>query len=217
LDLRPAIASRPFTPPTGARSTATLVIVAGHVALVAALAASGAWQEVTRATEALEVRIVAAPQLRIAAAAPIPVPTMRPPEVHIPVPQIPEPTITMRIEPAPPKSAPVVQAAVIADAAPERPAKLEPPRADLAYLDNPAPAYPAVSKRSREQGRVMLRVRVDEKGKVEDVLIETSSGFNRLDQAAREAVSHWRFLPARLGERAVAGWALVPINFQLRG
>jgi protein TonB len=95
--------------------------------------------------------------------------------------------------------------------------RLEPPRADMAYLNNPPPAYPAVSKRAGEQGRVMLRVRVDASGVVEAVELQATSGFPRLDEAALAAVRRWRFVPAKLGERAVAGWAVVPISFSLRG
>jgi outer membrane biosynthesis protein TonB len=33
--------------------------------------------------------------------------------------------------------------------------------------------------------------------------------------AALEAVKRWQFSPARLGDKAVSGIAIVPINFQL--
>jgi protein TonB len=87
----------------------------------------------------------------------------------------------------------------------------------MAYLNNPPPSYPAVSKRAGEQGRVMLRVHVDAMGAVEEIEVQASSGFARLDEAARSAVRRWRFIPAKLGDRAVAGWAIVPVHFTLRG
>ncbi|MNC90201.1 Gram-negative bacterial tonB protein [compost metagenome] len=61
----------------------------------------------------------------------------------------------------------------------------------------------------------MLRVRVDASGNVEGIDIHKSSGSDRLDKAALAAVRQWRFVPARQGNRPVAGVALVPINFQL--
>ena len=204
-----------FSPTTG-RSAAWLVIVGLHAGIVVALASASAWREMTHVTQAIDVVLVQQPPRPVEVPRPIPLPNMRPPEIHIPTPPIDGLFIRMEeakaVSPPPPVAAPVVAAA---PPAPEP--TLQPPRGDIAYLNNPAPAYPAVSKKTREQGRVMLRVRVDEQGKVENVFVESSSGFTRLDEAAREAVSHWRFLPARLGERAVAGWALVPINFQLRG
>jgi protein TonB len=94
-------------------------------------------------------------------------------------------------------------------------ASLEPPRYDLAYLDNPAPAYPGLSRRMREQGRVILRVLVSATGEAQTVEVGSSSGSARLDVAAIEAVRRWRFSPARRGTNAIAAWALVPIIFQL--
>lgn len=95
------------------------------------------------------------------------------------------------------------------------PAPVEPPRFDMAYLRNPAPAYPAISRRMREEGRVLLRVLVSAAGAAEDVELRASSGSERLDRAAMDAVRRWRFAPARRGVDAVAAWALVPIVFQL--
>lgn len=90
-----------------------------------------------------------------------------------------------------------------------------PPRFDADYLDNPRPAYPPISRRLGETGRILLRVRVSEKGLPERVEIEEGSGYPRLDNAAREAVSGWRFVPAHRGGDAVAAWVGVPIVFNL--
>ena len=90
------------------------------------------------------------------------------------------------------------------------------PRFDADYLTNPAPAYPALSRRMGEQGRVLLRVFVHADGSAGQVEIRESSGFERLDRAARDTVTRWRFVPARQGERPVAAWVLVPISFSLR-
>ena len=46
------------------------------------------------------------------------------------------------------------------------------PRYDAAYLKNPPPAYPAASRRQREQGRVLMRVRVSAEGTAGEVSIE---------------------------------------------
>ena len=84
------------------------------------------------------------------------------------------------------------------------------------YLNNPAPTYPALSRRSGEQGRVLLRVFVDEIGAAKTVEISQSSGFPRLDTAAAEAVRQWRFIAAHRGDESIAAWVLVPIHFNLR-
>lgn len=85
-----------------------------------------------------------------------------------------------------------------------------------AYQHNPAPAYPALSRRMGEAGEVRLRVRVGAAGTVEDVAIERSSGFVRLDRAAELAVARWRFTPAVHDGQPVMAWAVIPIVFSLR-
>ena len=66
-------------------------------------------------------------------------------------------------------------------------------------------------------GKVMLRVYVSAQGAAEKVEIRTPSGSLHLDQAAREAVERWKFVPARQGDEPVAAWVLVPITFVLEG
>ncbi len=91
---------------------------------------------------------------------------------------------------------------------------LTPAHVDPNYLHRPNPVYPALSKRLREEGTVLLRVNLDAQGSVLDISIEKSSGFQRLDQAAHEAVKQWRFIPAKRGQEAMPSTALVPIEFK---
>lgn len=98
-----------------------------------------------------------------------------------------------------------------------KPVAATPPRFDAAYLNNPRPDYPRAARRLGEHGKVVLRVFVSAQGAAEKIEIATSSGFPRLDQAARDAVDRWRFVPARRGEDAVGAWVLVPITFVLEG
>lgn len=114
-------------------------------------------------------------------------------------------------EPVPAPPAPAAAAPVKAT-----PAPFSEPRFDADYLANPPPAYPAISRRMGEEGRVLLRVHVSADGKPEEVEVKTSSGSPRLDRAAREAVSRWRFVPARRGDEKIAAWVQVPIVFNLQ-
>jgi periplasmic protein TonB len=98
----------------------------------------------------------------------------------------------------------------------EREVQETPPSYHADYLSNPAPAYPSASRRLGEEGTVRLRVRVDPAGLATEIVLARSSGYIRLDRAAREAVSEWRFVPARQGEQQVAGWVVVPVSFTLR-
>ena len=94
-------------------------------------------------------------------------------------------------------------------------APVMPAQFNAAYLQNPAPAYPNLSRRLNEQGQVLLSVYVSEEGRATSLRIKKSSGFNRLDDAALEAVSRWRFVAAKQGERMVASWVQVPVKFVL--
>lgn len=76
-------------------------------------------------------------------------------------------------------------------------------------------AYPHDSLKAREQGTVMLLVLVGLDGKVEDIKIDKSSGYARLDRAALNAVKTWSFNPARHGGITQRAWAKVPISFTL--
>jgi periplasmic protein TonB len=152
------------------------------------------------------------------------------PERAVPPPRPPPP---VKIE----RSMPTVVAPELLDlppsqwqiaAAPQAPKRPPPPvpqatddapiteaRFDADYLNNPSPSYPPLSRRMREQGTVILRVRVREDGQPAEVLIERGSGHKRLDEAAQTAVKNWRFVPARSRQSAVESWVLVPIEFSL--
>jgi len=91
------------------------------------------------------------------------------------------------------------------------------PNFNAAYLNNPAPDYPSVSQRLGEQGLVLLRVQVTADGAADSVELQTGSGSDRLDQAAREAVKKWRFVPAKRGEQPVSASVTVPVSFSIEG
>ena len=79
----------------------------------------------------------------------------------------------------------------------------------------PKPKYPDTARRDGKEGRVLLRVLVNEEGRSAFVEVNRSSGAEVLDQAAVEAIKHWRFAPARVGEKPVDSWVRIPIDFRL--
>lgn len=83
------------------------------------------------------------------------------------------------------------------------------------YASNPKPEYPATAKSREWQGKVVLRVQVSAEGLSNGIKVEKSSGYDMLDESAIAAVKHWRFIPAKRGETAVASSVLVPIDFSL--
>ena len=121
-------------------------------------------------------------------------------------------------EPVPPEPAPVAVAAPVAPVAPPPPAPA-PPRnlsaSSVQYLEPLQVEYPRLSKRLGETGVVMLRIFIDEAGRVRDVQVSRTSGHPRLDDAAMAAVQKARFKPPSENGQAVSGYAQVPVDFQL--
>ncbi|HEY0859035.1 MAG TPA: energy transducer TonB, partial [Albitalea sp.] len=116
--------------------------------------------------------------------------------------------------PAPASPEPVPAAPVEAAAPAPAPAPTIPPSA-VQYIEPPPLAYPRASRRAGESGRVVLRVFIDATGLPREVQVQRSSGFARLDAAAAGAVLKARFKPYSDHGQAIAGWALVPLTFDL--
>lgn len=146
-----------------------------------------------------------------------------PPRVEPVVPVQPTPPEPERITAAPSPPAPVVEARAVPEAKPAPPPPvpvdlpIEPARYDAAYLDNPKPAYPALAKRMNVQGRVLVRVLVSAAGLPEKIELKETSGSSVLDRSALDAITRWRFVPARRGEKTIDTWIVVPILFTLKG
>jgi protein TonB len=77
------------------------------------------------------------------------------------------------------------------------------------------PPYPPLSRRLGEAGKVVLRVELDETGRVSSAQVISSSGFDRLDTAALAAVRSWRCNPALRDGHVIRSVALQPFNFTL--
>jgi protein TonB len=88
------------------------------------------------------------------------------------------------------------------------------PLFDAAYLHNPAPDYPPMALQRRWEGTVLLNVHVLPNGSAREITVIASSGHESLDDAAREAVAEWRFVPARRAGRTTDAWVHVPVIFK---
>jgi TonB family protein len=83
------------------------------------------------------------------------------------------------------------------------------------YNDTPKPIYPEIARREGREGRVLLRVLIDEQGKTRAIEVNRSSGIVALDNAATDALKRWRFYPARAGDKPIQSWVMIPIDFRL--
>ena len=132
---------------------------------------------------------------------------------------VPQPTAPAPVEAPPSQQAisiaprPAVPVAVT-EPAPAIPA---PPKtvSGVEYIQAPQADYPLISRKMREEGRVILRVLVNEKGLPEKVEIQKSSGSERLDEAGRRAVMRALFKPHVEDGKALSVYTTVPIKFEL--
>jgi protein TonB len=148
------------------------------------------------------------------AEAPAP-PTWRPPTVLIAAPEVSaaEPELAAMQPEAVQSRAITVPVRVASAPAPSA----SPPKliSIVEYLREPSPRYPPQSRRLREEGVVVLRVIIDERGQASDIAIESSSGYERLDRAAREAVASAAFRPYVEDGAPRRAQVLIPIEFSL--
>lgn len=63
------------------------------------------------------------------------------------------------------------------------------------------------------EGECVLKVRVNDLGFVDSVLVLTSSGYPAFDSAAIEGARAVRFRPARRSGKRIDVWARVPVRF----
>jgi len=79
------------------------------------------------------------------------------------------------------------------------------------------PSYPSLSRRLGEEGKLVLRVELDENGHVSTASVVESSSYKRLDEAALAVVKTWRCNPSLRNGQPVRAVALQPFNFVLQG
>ena len=78
------------------------------------------------------------------------------------------------------------------------------------------PDYPRGARLRKEEGDVVLEIRVSEAGEVEEVHVVSGSGFEELDAAAFRAARAARFTPAKSGDACVASVARLKLTFKLK-
>jgi protein TonB len=143
-----------------------------------------------------------------------------PPDIAEPPPFIPPPEVSVAIQTAtnaiqtvtnerppevvPPKPAPPVEVpGTKAGFDPKHPIR---PTEDF---------YPAASKRANEEGVTLLEIYISTDGKVTDARVKTSSGFDRLDEAAITYAKTWRMKPATRAGVPEGSWVSIPVRWKL--
>ena len=125
-------------------------------------------------------------------------------------------------EPVAPPPEPVVEPppapSTVVEAPPQPPAPIRlSSELSVACPHNSPPDYPAMSRRLNEEGKVVLRVELDESGHISSARVSESSGHKRLDEAGLQAVRRWQCNPAMRNGVAVRAVAFQPFDFILEG
>jgi protein TonB len=125
------------------------------------------------------------------------------PDINISIPVDAPPPIqqvtTQRVEAAPPAPRAIV---------PGTPLK-------PTYAPDVSEYYPDSSRRAGEQGRAMVKVCVNQTGKLDSAEVSTSSNFPALDQAAIKYAKAMKFKPATSEGKPVLSCSNLPVKFEL--
>ncbi len=84
----------------------------------------------------------------------------------------------------------------------------------LAFLHREMPVYPTMARKLGREGKVLLKLTIDENGNLLDIEVIEGAGYG-FTEASVEAVKKSTFLPAKKDGKSIASRALLPIKFRL--
>lgn len=192
-----------------------LLVIALHAVLLWLIQSGLARQAFTLTQEsvvALLLTDVAPPPPPVVAPKTPPPKTPPPPVTQLPTATT-APIITTPAVPATSNIAPVAPSQSTAPSAPTpsiRTGAAIQPGASCAKPD-----YPSASRRLEEEGTVSLKFLIGVDGRVLQAEIEKTSGFPRLDEAARNALSKCQFRPGTIDGKPEQSWASIRYTWRL--
>lgn len=211
MNLQGLVVTPPEPGPGGRRLVGIAVVIALHVALVAALVMGLGQQAMDMLRKPMVAKIIAAPKPPPPKPPPPPPPRPKlaprpPPPVYVPPPEVPVP--------APPPVTHAIAAVTSVKPPPAPPAPVAPPAPpprtaaviDATHSCTP-PDYPSMARRLDESGTVGLRFLIGTDGHVLSGSVVESSGYKMLDEAALRALALCRFKPGTVGGQPVQSWA----------
>ncbi len=83
------------------------------------------------------------------------------------------------------------------------------------FLHREMPVYPHMARRMNKEGKVILRLTIDEHGRLLNTEVVETAGFG-FTEAAVDAVKKSTYRPAKRDGVAVLSRALLPVRFELR-
>lgn len=224
---RPAVPEVQQAPPVAASDsryssgkrlspTGIIVVSAVHVALFAGLIQMNVLPVHKAKPAPLVVELLAEPpapppakvEPEVAVKPVQPVMVAPPPIVRTPV--LPAPLLAVTPAPPPPQAV-IVAPPAAPSAAPPAPIAV----VDLSstMISSRRPQIPYESRKAKESGTVLILLTLGLDGRVEQAVLQKSSGFPRLDKAAMDAVRHWRWSPTVRNGQPVQVRGVVNVDF----
>jgi protein TonB len=77
------------------------------------------------------------------------------------------------------------------------------------------PPYTTDAREREIEGQLVLRINIDERGRISDVKLVKGLGYGLDEAAIAHVKAKWRFEPARLNGQPIARSIVVPINYSL--
>ncbi len=204
----------------GRRSVGIVVVLVFHAILVYALVSGLARRVVEVIKAPLETKIIEEVKPEDKPPPPPPPKLAPPPPAFIPPPEV-------RLQNAPVASAETITTVTqtrpsepvpIAKPAPVAPAPVAPPSNFAAVMDKTrdcVPQYPRESLAREESGTTGLLFLIDVDGRTLESKVEKSSGYRRLDEAARKALANCHYKPAMVNGQAVQAWGRLEFEWKL--
>jgi protein TonB len=186
----------------GQRSTGIIIVVLFHALIIWGLASGLHREAMKNVVEILKADIKEEEIIKEE------LPPPPPPDIKPPPPDfVPPPSLDFVPDVVPQAAIQNIQREVKKVEAPVNQTKAKPGPRGLSR-----PEYPAASIRLGEVGTTGLNLYIGEDGKVSDAQISSSSGSERLDEAAKKhAIRSWKFVPCMVGDKPIACWH--PIRF----
>ncbi|NOX98456.1 MAG: energy transducer TonB [Verrucomicrobia bacterium] len=78
-----------------------------------------------------------------------------------------------------------------------------------------APIYPTLARKKGYEGTSVFIATINPDGTIKDLQLSQTSGHPILDKAAKEALRHWKFTPAKRNGSTVASQLRIPVVFRL--
>lgn len=194
-----------------------MVVLVLHGILLWLIQSGLAGQAITLTQESVEALL-----LTDAAPPPPPVAATKTPPPKTPLPPVIQPPIATATPVITAPTAPAINVTPTQSTAPTAPTTPSAPspsiRAGAAIQPGAScakPDYPSASRRLEEEGTVGLKFLIGADGRVLQAEIEKTSGFPRLDEAARNALSKCQFRPGTIDGKAEQSWASIKYTWRL--